>query len=80
MIKYLILVSLFSFSILACQNKTESKENKPVIEKTDNTGPEYTSRYICPMYCKGSGADTMGICPVCGMDYELNPEFKGSEL
>ena len=30
---------------------------------------EYTSAYVCPMHCKGSGSDTTGTCPVCGMDY-----------
>lgn len=32
-------------------------------------GKEYTSAYICPMHCDGSGSDEMGACPVCGMDY-----------
>ncbi|MBK9271617.1 MAG: hypothetical protein IPM48_08455 [Saprospiraceae bacterium] len=72
---YFLLFTLMTLAI-ACKPKTESTEQRPVIEKTDNTGPEYTSRYICPMYCKGSGSDTMGVCPVCGMDYELNPDFK----
>lgn len=35
-------------------------------------GPEYTSAYICPMHCKGSGSDSAGTCPVCGMDYVKN--------
>ena len=44
--------------------------------KQDYTGPEYTSKYICPMHCKGSGADIMGICPVCKMDYVKNKQYK----
>ncbi|MDF1866133.1 MAG: heavy metal-binding domain-containing protein [Saprospiraceae bacterium] len=39
---------------------------------TDNTekqGKEYTSAYVCPMHCEGSGSDAEGKCPVCGMDY-----------
>lgn len=43
---------------------------------TDNdaekTGPEYTSAYVCPMHCKGSGSDKPGKCPVCEMDYVKN--------
>ncbi len=35
-------------------------------------GPEYTSAYICPMHCTGSGSDQAGVCPVCGMDYVAN--------
>ena len=29
----------------------------------------YTSAYVCPMHCEGSGAAEAGDCPVCGMDY-----------
>ena len=43
-----------------------------------NTGIEYTSAYICPMHCEGSGSDSAGLCPVCGMDYVVN-ESAGSE-
>lgn len=41
-------------------------------ESKDKTGPEYTSAYVCPMHCKGSGSDKPGKCPVCGMDYVKN--------
>jgi len=33
------------------------------------SGKEYTSAYVCPMHCEGSGSAEMGQCPVCGMDY-----------
>lgn len=39
---------------------------------TEQTGKEYTSAYICPMYCSGSGSEEPGKCPVCGMDYVKN--------
>ena len=32
-------------------------------------GKEYTSAYVCPMHCKGSGSEEAGKCPVCGMSY-----------
>lgn len=32
-------------------------------------GAEYTSAYVCPMHCKGSGSAEEGTCPVCKMDY-----------
>ena len=32
-------------------------------------GTAYNSNYICPMHCEGSGSDSAGKCPVCGMDY-----------
>lgn len=37
--------------------------------KIDESGPEYTSKYVCPMHCKGSGSEEPGECPVCRMDY-----------
>lgn len=37
-------------------------------------GPEYTSAYICPMHCEGSGSAEMGTCPVCKMDYVANAD------
>ena len=49
--------------------KNEGSKHK--IEKQDMNGPEYTSKYICPMHCKGSGSENPGVCPVCQMDYEL---------
>lgn len=35
-------------------------------------GKEYTSPYVCPMHCKGSGSETAGSCPICKMDYVEN--------
>ena len=31
-------------------------------------GADYTSAYVCPMHCKGSGSAEQGKCPVCEMD------------
>lgn len=45
-------------------------------DSEDKSGPEYTSRYICPMHCEGSGGAEPGICPVCGMDYVLNEDYQ----
>ncbi|MCB0663468.1 MAG: hypothetical protein KDC24_12060 [Saprospiraceae bacterium] len=41
-------------------------------EATDQSGPEYTSMYVCPMHCAGSGSAEPGTCPSCGMDYVMN--------
>jgi hypothetical protein len=38
-------------------------------------GPEYTSTYVCPMHCEGSGSEEAGTCPTCGMDYVLNEQI-----
>lgn len=32
-------------------------------------GVAYTSAYVCPMHCEGSGSEEAGECPVCGMTY-----------
>ncbi len=60
--KSLIISSLLLFSGLAI---TSCGGNKAA----DTMGKEYTSAYVCPMHCTGSGAESMGKCPVCGMDY-----------
>jgi len=62
--------------LLYLQSCDSSKSSKTKIEKVSVTGKEYTSKYICPMHCAGSGAEEMGTCPVCKMDYELNEEYK----
>lgn len=45
-------------------------------EASDKMGKEYTSEYVCPMHCEGSGSASPGICPVCGMDYVLRSEHE----
>lgn len=42
----------------------------------DKEGKEYTSIYVCPMHCEGSGSDKEGKCPVCKMDYVKNDNHK----
>lgn len=58
-----ILASALFFGV-ACSNTAETNKNSI----------EYTSDYICPMHCEGSGSDSSGTCPVCGMDYVENSE------
>lgn len=65
----------------ATQKEVQEQPSEPELNDAnpkgeDKTGPEYTSRYICPMHCEGSGADEPGTCPVCGMDYVMNENFK----
>ena len=47
-------------------------------DKSDNekTGTEYTSAYVCPMHCEGSGSEEEGTCPVCEMDYVINEDVE----
>jgi len=39
------------------------------MSSTHGESKEYTSAYVCPMHCEGSGSDQAGTCPKCGMDY-----------
>lgn len=53
------------------QHQQEQEESS-----IDKTGKEYTSAYICPMHCEGSGSETAGKCPKCKMDYIANADVK----
>lgn len=79
-------IFLFAASLVfnSCTSKQENSEESQtetataeVEEALAKTGKEYTSAYICPMHCEGSGSDEPGKCPVCEMDYEKN-ESQGS--
>lgn len=68
-----------SLVLSACGGKHDhaadtSKEAdaKEMPATADESGPEYTSAYICPMHCPGSGSADPGKCPACGMDYVKN--------
>ena len=65
---FFFLVSM-SVAVVSC----DSGETKA---KTEQQGKEYTSAYICPMHCDGSGSDKAGTCPVCKMDYVANKEHE----
>jgi predicted nucleic acid binding AN1-type Zn finger protein len=70
-----IIIIAFSFALsYSCANSSapESVETQQDGIENEKSGPEYTSAYICPMYCEGSGSEEPGKCPVCGMDYVLN--------
>lgn len=62
-----VALSVTGVAISSCGNKSST---------TEQQGKEYTSAYICPMHCEGSGSDEVGKCPVCGMDYVKNENQK----
>ena len=66
------------FSFVACSSGTTEGQDAST-EVVDKTGPEYTSAYVCPMHCKGSGSDQAGKCPVCKMDYVANENAKAHD-
>jgi len=37
-------------------------------------GAAFTSAYVCPMHCEGSGSEEEGKCPTCGMAYIAQAE------
>jgi len=44
-------------------------ENHQVSEINHGEGAAFSSHYVCPMHCAGSGSEEGGNCPVCGMVY-----------
>jgi uncharacterized paraquat-inducible protein A len=70
----LALVVLASVLMVSCKdNKAEIKT-----ETTEKQGKEYTSAYVCPMHCDGSGSDNEGTCGTCGMTLVKNEDHKAN--
>ena len=64
-------VCLVSLLVLSCKGESEkgNQTEDQTVESTEMQGKEYTSAYVCPMHCEGSGSDEEGNCPECGMAY-----------
>lgn len=76
----MILVLGFVLTTISCK-KDVKKENTIIkTEKKDEKDKkEYTSAYVCPMHCEGSGSDKEGTCPKCEMDYVKNKDYKEAD-
>lgn len=63
-----------SLILISCSPSVNEKDGSASekSQEIEQQGPEYTSAYICPMHCEGSGSAEPGKCPVCGMDYVAN--------
>ena len=72
----LVLVAMVVFAAVTIVSCKDNKSETKVETTTEEQGKEYTSAYVCPMHCEGSGSDEEGNCPVCGMDYVLNEDHK----
>lgn len=83
--KFLFLTMItLSLGALACgghdhnhddhQHNHNSTQTESGEAKAHGEGKEYTSAYVCPMHCEGSGSDQAGQCPACGMDYVAQSE------
>ncbi len=68
-----MLMLFLVISIASCgESSSSAEQNAEEATEQAEQGKEYTSKYICPMHCEGSGSEEPGKCPVCGMDYVLN--------
>ena len=81
-----VLVGLFAVLLVSCGQKTQNQDSVPAENTTTeqtteqaNDKKEFSSKYICPMHCAGSGSDTIGVCPECGMEYVLNRNLENEE-
>ena len=68
-----LVYTAFTLTSYSCKNDDKKSEVKT---EQEEQGKEYTSAYICPMHCDGSGSEKTGDCPVCGMAYEKNKDYK----
>ncbi len=46
-----------------------AKTDEKAVTDIHGHGDQFTSAYVCPMHCVGSGSDKEGKCPKCKMDY-----------
>jgi hypothetical protein len=58
-------ISATSITLSSCNDSSSN---------TEQQGKEYTSAYVCPMHCEGSGSEEEGNCPICGMNYVMNED------
>ena len=72
-IVFYLFVCCLIVGFTACNQKNSNQEK----ESIEQQGKEYTSAYVCPMHCEGSGSDSAGTCPACGMDYVKNEDHQG---
>ena len=79
MLTLLFSLSLFLFSCGGGNTAHDHDQTEHSHDATHTTavhgeGKAYTSAYVCPMHCEGSGSEEPGTCPVCGMDYVAQAE------
>ena len=64
---FILLISSVTMGLTSCSDNSNKSE---VVDM------EHKSKYVCPMYCEGSGSEQPGDCPVCHMSYMENKEYK----
>jgi hypothetical protein len=69
------ILTIAIFGLTSCgSDQQKSGTNAAGDAKAHGTSKEYTSAYVCPMHCEGSGSEQPGKCPVCEMDYVAQSE------
>ena len=77
-LNYVIIAFLsLGFALSSCNNSSNKTEVQS--EESTELGKEFTSEYVCPMHCEGSGSDEAGNCPVCNMEYQKNENFNAED-
>jgi len=70
LIKFKSFVATVFFTVmllfLSCHGETVVKREPA---KEHGGTKAYTSAYVCPLHCAGSGSDRPGTCIGCGIDY-----------
>ena len=73
----MLAITAMTFTLGNC--KQGEKTDQQTESSVDKSGPEYTSAYVCPMHCEGSGSDEPSECPVCGMAYVKNEDHESHQ-
>lgn len=78
-VKTILSVLVLGLMLTAVSCKDAKKEDTTTkTEQSEKKGKEHTSAYVCPMHCEGSGSETEGECPTCGMAYKKNKEHNAN--
>ncbi len=73
----ILLCFVLGLAMTSCKSDTKQPVNTETTpQPAERKGKEFTSAYICPMYCTGSGSKKPGKCSVCRMDYVANDKIK----
>lgn len=73
------ILGLLVFALLLTTVSCKDAKKEDATTKTEQAEKkEFTSAYVCPMHCEGSGSDKEGECPKCGMDYVKNENHKAN--
>ena len=70
-----VLVVILMLTTVSCK---DSKKGDTSTKTEQTEKKEYASAYVCPMHCEGSGSDSEGECPKCGMNYVKNEDHKAN--